>query len=282
MEVGQLNKIGLVIQARMGSSRLPGKALLPLPFIDGKPILFRIIDELQLLGSNYQVVVATTTNKYDDIIEEKCNSKDVLCFRGSENNVLSRYTEVAKKYDFDHIVRLTADNPFICRKLVEKVVLHHLNLKSDYTSSVELPVGMNIEIVRSESLIISESLVKDDFDKEHVTTCVKREDVFIKSVIKFDAKFEKYRLTVDTASDFLLANFIASISDNINKRGLDLLYLLNEKCSWILNSNENIPQKNSRTIPVEEIKGAIKFLKEYCYNHSAKILNNAIQDFKKG
>jgi len=282
MEVGPLNKIGLVIQARMGSSRLPDKVLLPLPFINGKPILFRITDELQHLGSNYRIVVATTTNKSDDIIEETCKSKKILCYRGSENNVLSRYTEIAKKYDFEHMVRLTADNPFICSLQIKKVVLHHLNMDSDYTSSKSLPIGMNIEIIRSASLIKSEGLTKDAFDKEHVTTCIRRENIFKKSIITYDDKFEKYRLTVDTSNDFLLANFIASISDNSDKRGLDLLHLLNKKYSWILNSNENIPQKNSQTIPVEEIKGAIKFLKDYCYNHSAKILNNAIQDFKEG
>jgi spore coat polysaccharide biosynthesis protein SpsF (cytidylyltransferase family) len=139
---------------------------------------------------------------------------------------------------------------------------------------------MNIEIVRSESLIISESLVKDDFDKEHVTTCVKREDVFRKSVIKFDAKFEKYRLTVDTASDFLLANFIASISDFTKISGLKLLQFLHENHSWVLGANENIPQKNSQSIPKEEVKEAIKFLNEYCYNNSAEILSDALQNYK--
>lgn len=280
MEVGQLSKIGLVIQARMGSSRLRGKVLLPLPFIDGTPILFRIIDELQILESNYQVIVVTTTNKSDDIIKEKCNSKDILCFRGSEDNVLSRYTEVAKKYDFEHIVRLTADNPFICRQVVEKTVLHHLNMKSDYTSSMSLPIGMNIEVVRCESLIKSESLIKDDFDKEHVTTCIKREAGFIKSVIKFDPKFEKYRLTVDTASDFLLANFIASMSDFSKMSGLKLIQFLHENYSWVLGANESIPQKNSQTIPIEEVKEAIRFLNEYCYSNSAKILIDALQNHK--
>lgn len=280
MEVGQLSKIGLVIQARMGSSRLQGKVLLPLPFIDGKPILFRVIDELQFLESNYQVIVVTTTNKSDDIIEEKCNSKDILCYRGSEDNVLSRYTEVAKIYDFEHIVRLTADNPFICREVVKKTVSHHLNTKSDYTSSMSLPIGMNIEVVRCESLIKSESLIKNDFDKEHVTTCLKREAGFIKSVIRFDAKFEKYRLTVDTASDFLLANFIASISNFSKKSGLELIEFLHENHSWVLGANENIPQKNSQTIPIEEVKEAIKLLNEYCYNNSAEILSDALQNYK--
>jgi spore coat polysaccharide biosynthesis protein SpsF len=280
MEVGRLSKIGLVIQARMESSRLPGKALLPLPFSNGKPILLRIIKELQRLESNYQIIVATTSNKSDDIIETKCNEKDISCFRGSENNVLSRYIQIAKKYDFNHIVRLTADNPFICSQLIEMTVLHHLNMNSDYTSSKSLPIGMNIEVVRCESLIQSESLIKDDFDKEHVTTYIKREAGFIKSVIKFNAKFEKYRLTVDTANDFLLANFIASISDFSKMSGLKLIQFLHENYSWVLGANENIPQKNSQTIPIEEVKEAIRFLNEYCYSASAKILSDALQNHK--
>ena len=101
-------KVGIILQARMGSSRLPGKFLKK---IGDKSLLEHIFYRLTFLKHPAKVVLATSTNQKDDIVELFCKSRNIDCFRGSEENVLERYYLCAKKFGFDHIVRLTGDNP---------------------------------------------------------------------------------------------------------------------------------------------------------------------------
>ena len=101
---------GIIIQARCGSTRLPGKIL---KVIHDRTLLDHIIDRLKALQEEAVIVIATSTLPGDDRVEQFCREKGVLCFRGSESNVLSRYYECAREQGFDHIVRLTADNPFV-------------------------------------------------------------------------------------------------------------------------------------------------------------------------
>src|SRR5438132_7244820 len=101
--------IGAVVQARMGSTRLPGKVLLP---IAGRPLLDHVVGRLSQLRNKVLAVVATTDTSTDDVISERCGYLGVECFRGSEHDVLDRYVACARAYGLDHVVRLTADNPF--------------------------------------------------------------------------------------------------------------------------------------------------------------------------
>src|SRR5689334_17119447 len=102
-------RIGAVVQARMGSARLPGKVM---KLIAGRPLLDHVIGRLGLLRTEATPVVATTTERRDDIIEGYCAGIRVACFRGSENDVLARYVGCLRAFRFDHVIRLTADNPF--------------------------------------------------------------------------------------------------------------------------------------------------------------------------
>ena len=109
---GQLNRrIGYIIQARMGSSRLPNKVVLPLPFPDGPPLLERIITTLKKLEGT--IVLATSTHKENDALQSLAEKLKINCFRGDEQDVLSRFVKIQRKFDFDIIVRFTADNPLI-------------------------------------------------------------------------------------------------------------------------------------------------------------------------
>ena len=132
-----------ILQARMGSRRLPGKVLMN---ILGKPMLMLQIERIKRANLIDKLVVATTKNSLDDKIEKLCSSIKVLCFRGSENDLLDRYYQTAKKYQADYIVRLTGDDPLtdpeLINSMIKKKYIHllkklrtlHLNLTYDYMS----------------------------------------------------------------------------------------------------------------------------------------------------
>ena len=135
---------GIIIQARMGSTRLPGKIL---KTINDRTLLDHIIDRLAELKEEATVVIATSTLPGDDAVEDFCRKKGVLCFRGSEQNVLSRYYECAKQQGFEHIVRLTADNPFVDVEEVDRLIAYHKLQKNEFTESFsQLPIGVGAEI----------------------------------------------------------------------------------------------------------------------------------------
>ena len=102
-------RVGVIIQARMGSTRLPGKVLKP---IAGKALLDHVLGRLSMLAYPVKVVVATSDLPQDDVITQHCLTRGVSVYRGSETDVLDRYYQCARENRFEHIVRLTADNPF--------------------------------------------------------------------------------------------------------------------------------------------------------------------------
>jgi spore coat polysaccharide biosynthesis protein SpsF len=115
---GLLNKkVAFIIQARMQSTRLPGKILMPLPVGSNVPLLGRIVETLKISNTNHSIIVATSTNPENNLLETFCKENNVACFRGSEDDVLSRFIDIVKNTDYDLIVRLTADNPFVDAKV---------------------------------------------------------------------------------------------------------------------------------------------------------------------
>lgn len=158
--------LGIVIQARMGSTRLPGKVLM---FLGGKTLLDHIIERVMLLKSEHKVIIATTKKKRDDLINEWCFSRKIKCFRGEEDNVLRRYYACAKKYKFNNIVRLTADNPFLDPRELDNLINLHINNNYDYSNSFgHLPIGAGAEIFTIEALRKSFQFGAKDHHKEHV------------------------------------------------------------------------------------------------------------------
>lgn len=199
------NKLGFVIQARMGSKRLPGKSL---EKINNLPILGWIIKNLKKKRKfkNYKIIVATTKLSKDDQIVAYAKKKNVNYFRGSENDVLNRYYECSKKYKLKNVVRLTSDNPFMDTFFLEILVNTHLKNKNDYTSSkVNLPTGIGAEMMTYESLKKSYKLSNSNEEKEHVCNYIlNNKNKFKIEILNFYIKSKKIknlRLTVDTIED---------------------------------------------------------------------------------
>src|SRR5690606_26698685 len=257
----QVNQsIGFVIQARMKSKRLPGKVLLPLPFIDGTPILGYI--ENALRSNNGKVIVATSINRENDQIYDFCLKNKIECFRGNEDDVLSRFIEIQEIHNFDCIVRLTADNPFIDHELINKVIEFHIKSNNDYTHSNGLPLGMNIEIFNGIALLKSKQYALNEQDREHVTLALKREEIFKKGIYSFSGEIQNHRLTVDTVQDYLTANIVAEIQKETKYNGIKLIEHIQEEFPWIFEGNGDIVQKNAGIHIKDEIEAAILVLEK--------------------
>lgn len=208
-------KIGIIIQARIGSTRLPGKVLKK---IETKTLLEHILFRLEKLKHSCNIIIVTSKLKKDNLIEDFCKKNDINCFRGSESNVLERYYLCAKQNAFTHIVRLTADNPFSDIEELDNLIELHVNSKADYSRSFgSLPKGVGAEIFTFEALEKSYILGKKENHKEHVNEYIEEnEDKF--RIEELKVSIEKNRpdisLTVDTQDDYQKACFIVKNSEN--------------------------------------------------------------------
>ena len=202
--------IGIIIQARMGSTRLPGKVLKQ---IGDKNLLEHILFRLTKLSHKVQVVIATSDLEQDDKLEDFCKTNNISCFRGSEENVLERYYLCAKENNFEHIVRLTGDNPFIDIEELDNLIALHVDSKSDYSRSFAvLPKGVGSEIFTLTALEQSYLYGKKENHLEHVNEYIEEnEDKF--NILELKVSDKKNRpeisLTVDTPDDYKKACFIA-------------------------------------------------------------------------
>lgn len=214
--MGRSLLIGIIIQARMGSTRLPGKVLKKIGDVS---LLEYILNRLAKLSHKTKIVVATTSLNQDNVISEICFKKNIACFRGSELNVLARYYLCALEYNFTHIVRVTSDNPFIDIEELDNLIDLHLNQQADYSQSFEnLPKGIGCEIFTIEALERSYNFGTKDNHKEHVNEYIEENEVdfrVCKLQIKNQQKcYPKISLTIDTFEDYQKACFIVKQSNN--------------------------------------------------------------------
>jgi len=201
---------GVVIQARLGSTRLPGKVLLP---IGSRPLLGHILDRLTRLAHPVTVVVATTVKPQDDPIEAYCRERGVAVFRGSEENVLKRYHDCALSHGFDQVVRLTADNPFVDVEELDRLIELQLTSGADYSAAVAgLPVGVGAEIFSWRALALSLERATLPHHFEHVNEYLLEHPAeFRLATLEVPpAKRAPARLTVDTEEDYRRAQFVVA------------------------------------------------------------------------
>ena len=205
-----MKSVGLVIQARMGSSRLPGKVLRPIGHL---PLLGHVTGRLAQLPRAWPVVVATSIDPQNDPIVNWCQQAEVETFRGSEHDVLERYVQCAQRFGFDHVVRLTADNPFTDIQELERLVLHHLEGGFDYTHSFGMmPLGVGAEVFTLASLLRSHVEGLASNHREHVNEYIQENpELFRIGVldVPVEKRGQELRLTVDTEQDWQRADALA-------------------------------------------------------------------------
>lgn len=200
-------KIVATIEARMGSSRLPGKVLKE---IQGKAMLEMMIERARRAETLDGIVVATTTSPADDAIVEVAQRAGVGCYRGSELNVMSRVLEAALAYGADLIVELTGDSPLIDPAIIDETVNAFLAGDYDYVANVlerTYPIGMDVQVFSTAILADAASRTDDPIDHEHVSLYIYRHPEFYKVHNLVAAKKltrPDLRLTLDTPQDLAL------------------------------------------------------------------------------
>lgn len=197
-------KIVAVIQTRMGASRLPGKVLMN---IAGRPMFWHVVNRLQYSKIISKVVIATTTNKRDDLIEKFCRKEGIDCYRGSEDDVLDRYYQASIFYKADAIVRITSDCPLIDPTVSERVIstyLKNIN-KIDGSSNVinrTYPRGLDTEVISFSTLERIWNEGKEDYQREHVTVyAYEHPSLFNLQSVENNSNLSDLRWTVDEEDD---------------------------------------------------------------------------------
>lgn len=210
----------IIIQARMGSTRLPGKVMMKLK---GKSMLEQLINRLRNCINVDDIIVATSVEEKDDSIEQECKRINVNCFRGSEDNVLSRYYYAAKESNADVIIRITADCPVMDYKIIDNMLEKFMKSNTDYMSNFDIlentfPRGMDVEIISKNALDKTYKEATQEFEKEHVTPYIYRNpDKFILMGYSNSRDLSNYRFTVDTKEDFELIQIIYDNLYDFNK-----------------------------------------------------------------
>lgn len=251
-----------IIQARMGSTRLPGKVMKDLV---GKPVLWHIIQRVTQSSLINGIIVASTTNHEDNIIESACESWDIPVFRGSSDDVLKRFCDTIHFIELNnpkitYIVRITADCPLIDPIIINEVISIALSGRYDYVSNTlqpTFPDGLDVEIVSRESLFIANTNAQLLSDREHVTPFIKREQKFKKFNHKYPVDLSALRWTLDNPEDYDLIKIIYETLNNPLKLFLmsDIIQLFNEKPElYKINSHLNRDEGYKKSLYQDFIK----------------------------
>jgi spore coat polysaccharide biosynthesis protein SpsF len=230
-------KILTVIQARMGSTRLPGKVLLPLA---GMPLLFRLYERVSAAKHSGKIVIAITEEKNDDELVKVCNANNILYFRGDSEDLLDRHYKAAIKFKADIVVKIPSDCPLIDPEVIDKVIMYYINNKDkfDFVSNLHpasYPDGNDVEVIRFSTLEIAWNKAERSFEREHTTPFIwENPDKFRIGNVIWESGLDysmTHRFTIDYKEDY---DFIKAVYDELyNIKKLfslkDILNLLEEK-----------------------------------------------------
>jgi spore coat polysaccharide biosynthesis protein SpsF len=241
------NNITAIIQARVGSTRLPGKALMD---IEGKPMLWHVINRIKCSKYINKILIATTTNKKDDQIENFCKNYGIEFYRGMEDDVLDRYYQAAKLWKANTIVRICSDNPLIDPQIIDKVISSYLENKdilNGASTNVHLtyPLGLNAEVISFSTLEKVWQEAKKDYQREHVTIYIyENPNNFKINSVENEKNISHFHWTVDEYKDL---KFIREIYKILYKKKnifliKDILNLL-EREPYLKEINKNSVQK---------------------------------------
>jgi spore coat polysaccharide biosynthesis protein SpsF len=226
-----------IIQARMSSSRLPGKVMLP---VLDKPILLRMLERVQRAKLIGQLVVATSTNSDDDAIEKLCEDNNLICYRGHLTDLLDRHYQTGKKFNANAVVKIPSDCPLIDPAIIDKVIKFYLDNSNNYDFVSNLhpatyPDGNDVEIFSFQSLERAWKESTRQLEREHTTPYFwENPDKFRIGNVTWETGFDystSHRWTIDFEEDY---QFIKEVYEelyphNANFGLNDILKLLNDK-----------------------------------------------------
>jgi len=238
-------KITAIVQARMGSSRLPGKVLLDL---GGETVLARVVRRLLRARLLDDVMVATTDSAADDAIAGECERVAVSFFRGSEDDVLDRYWKAAKVCQADAVVRITSDCPLIDPQVVDEAISAFRDRSVDYASNTIVrtyPGGLDTEVFSRAALERAWVEAGKSYEREHVTPYFyEHPELFRIASVCSRTDCSRFRWTLDTAEDLQLIRKIYSSFGNQDSFGWQEALALMERKPELGNLNSHISQKS--------------------------------------
>ena len=238
-----MHKIVATIEARMTSTRLPGKVLLP---AGGKPMLQHLVDRLRQVKSLQAIVLATTINRTDDCLEVFAQEQDIAYFRGSEEDVMSRVIGAADSVQADIVVEITGDCPIIDPLIVEQTIQMFRHNTCEYASNSLIrsyPDGMDTQVFALETLKRSAAMTNDPLDREHVTLHICTHPELFRQVTLIaspDLYWPELGLTLDEKEDYeLLQNLIEYFGPSKPYFSCrEVIELLRTKPEWVAINQE--------------------------------------------
>ena len=238
------------VEARMGSTRLPGKVLLPAL---GKPMLYHLVHRLKHVNEIDNIILATTTNPEDDVLEDFAKQNNILCYRGSQHNVMLRVIEAAKFANAAVIVEITGDCPVIDPEIIAQTINIFYSNQYEYVSNVHVrsyPDGMDVQVFALETLQKSFHLTNNPLDLEHVTLHIRNNPSIFTHLNVFAPPrlyMPELGLTLDEQDDYLLLKLIIeSLAPQKQYFSCyDILRLLNQNKSFFNINSHVIRKKNT-------------------------------------
>ena len=238
-------RVVTIIQARLGSSRLPGKVLLD---IAGRPMLARVVARAIQATKVSHTVIATSTRDNDTPVAETARALGVEVFRGSEVDVLDRYYQAALAFGAAAVVRITADCPLIDASFIDTCVDTWLQEGGDYVSNAVQPPylrGLDVEVVSMAALANAWREAKESYHRAHVTAYIYQHPERFRCVfVPWDADYSAHRWTVDTEKDLALVRSVyARLADADHFSWRDVLSILADEPT-LMELNRSVPQKD--------------------------------------
>jgi len=275
-------KIDAIIQARLSSTRLPAKVLKNLPFDSNITVLQQVIRRTKKSLKIDDIIIATTTEQEDNKIVDIAEKESVKWFRGSKEDVLSRYYLAAKDNKSDIVIRITSDCPCIDWNVIDLCVERHIVDNADYTSNTikrSFPHGLDVEVISFFALEKAYFEADKGFEREHVCPYIHttNKDNFKISSIEApsDLSEPEIRITLDTEEDYAL---LCAVYDYLYYKDnffdtYDIVKLFKEK-QWLKMINKKIVQKKIFIDIKDEIKEAKRVLKLQDLHNAAKMLGD--------
>ena len=195
-------KVVAIVQARMSSTRLPGKVLMDL---EGETVLARVVNRLRRARLINEVLVATTERSGDDVVVSECRNLSVSFSRGDQEDVLDRYYRAAQLSKADIVVRITSDCPLIDPEITDRTIAAFLETRPDYASNVRertYPRGLDTEVMSLDTLVRAWRAARQHYERVHVTPYIYEHPAEFRMVsVTGDADYSSHRWTVDTPED---------------------------------------------------------------------------------
>ena len=241
-----------LVQARLSSSRLPGKVLKTL---SGKPMLIQQISRIRHSKLIDKMLVVTSTDSTDDLLVNELQKNNIEVFRGDLNDVLDRFYQAAKVHNPKHVVRLTGDCPLADPAVIDLVIEQHINSNADYTTNTNPPTfpdGLDVEIMKYSVLCTAWLEAELPSEREHVTPYIRNNpEIFNLRNVLNDIDYSSYRWTVDEPEDF---EFVKSVYEALYK---DSSYFgMNE----VIQLKNDFPKKFEINANIERNEGLKKSL----------------------